>query len=99
MSSQKAIAAVRQFAPAKDNGVSFVKELTIGLVLGLAAGGVWKVNLRRRPPSPGRPSFPDPGFPETANRSMQPLPFPRRGIERPRSYVHLEMRADLAMRD
>jgi len=76
MSSQKAIAAVRQFAPAKDNGVSFVKELTIGLVLGLAAGAVWKVDLRPAPPPPLGPSFSDPGVREPEHYSM---PFPRRG--------------------
>ena len=70
MSSQKAIAAVRQFAPAKDNGVSFVKELTIGLVLGLAAGAVWKVDLR--PPSPPRSLLSR--TPGSASRSIIPCP-------------------------
>ncbi len=51
MSGQTAIAAVKQFAAhgAGSSKVSFVKELSIGMVLGLGAGMLWKVIL---PPSP-----------------------------------------------
>ena len=76
MSSQKAIAAVQQFAPAKHGGVSFVKELTIGLVLGLAAGGVWKVCpwLLHLPPPP--PPVPSPASQSEAIALIGTLPSP-----------------------
>ena len=51
MSGQTAIAAVKQFKAhgAGPSKVSFIKELSIGMVLGLSAGMLWKVTF---PPYP-----------------------------------------------
>ena len=43
--SSNIIRASQQFAKAGSSDVSIVKELLIGLSLGLAAGSVWKVRL------------------------------------------------------